>query len=51
MIMELIGLCYERCIWRCNIKRLVNKENNNDYLFLAENITYRKCNAKYDYIP
>lgn len=34
------GLCYQRTIWRCNIKRLVNQKNINDYLFLAENTTY-----------
>jgi hypothetical protein len=34
------GLCYERCIWRCNIKRLINENDKSDYLFLAENLTY-----------
>lgn len=35
------GLCYQRTIWRCHIKRLVNQKNKNDYLFLTENTTYR----------
>lgn len=39
------GLCYQRCIWRCNIKRLINEENKSDYLFLAENTTYRNQNS------
>ena len=34
------GLCYQRCIWRCNIKRLINQNDINDYLFLAETTTY-----------
>lgn len=40
MIIALIGLSYDRCIWRCNIKRLINENDKNDYLFLAENLTY-----------
>ena len=36
------GLCYQRTIWRCHIKRLVNQKNKNDYLFLSENTTYRQ---------
>lgn len=36
----MIGLCFDRCIWRCNIKRLVNESDTSDYLFLAENLTY-----------
>lgn len=39
------GLCFQRCIWRCHIKRLINENDKDDYLFLAENSTYRKYNT------
>ena len=38
MILLQIGLCYQRTIWRCSIKRM-NLDNNLS-LFYSENLTY-----------
>jgi hypothetical protein len=38
--MGMTGLCYNRTIWRCNIKRLINKKDKTDFFFLNENTTY-----------
>lgn len=34
------GLMYQRCFWRCSIKRYVNKLNYNNYLFCAQHTSY-----------
>lgn len=34
------GLMYQRCFWRCSIKRYINTKNYNNYLFCAQHTSY-----------